>query len=62
MEEQRYKVGSATTFDVLRVQDDLAEAESLASTARAAVLISDLRYQLAAGRVREHLGVAAEAP
>jgi outer membrane protein len=62
VEEQRYKVGSATTFDVLRVQDDLAEAESLASTARAAVLISDLRYQLAAGRVREHLGVAAEAP
>lgn len=62
VEEQRYKVGSATTFDVLRVQDDLAEAESLASTARAAVLISDLRYQLAAGRVLEHLGVAAEAP
>jgi len=60
IEEQRYKVGSATTFDVLRVQDDLAEAESLAASARAAVLVSDVRYQLAAGRVLEHLGVKVE--
>jgi outer membrane protein len=60
VEEQRYRVGSSTTFDVLRVQDDLAEAESAAITAQAAVLLSDVRYGLATGHLLAQLGVRVE--
>ncbi|MFO0722421.1 MAG: TolC family protein [Myxococcota bacterium] len=62
LEAQRYQVGSASTFDVLRVQDDLAEAEVLAARARASVMATDLRFALATGRVLEHLGVSETAP
>lgn len=57
VEEQRYRIGSATTFDVLRVQDDLAEAEVLTLAAHTAVLLSDVRYNLATGRLLAYLGL-----
>lgn len=57
LEDKKWKSGSASTFDVLRIQDALTETELSVVEAQAAVAISDIRLHLAQGNVAEWLPI-----
>lgn len=57
LEDKKWKSGSASTFDVLRIQDALTETELSVVEAQAAVVISDVRLHLAQGDAAQWLPV-----
>lgn len=57
LEDKKWKSGSASTFDVLRIQDALTETELSVVEAQAAVAISDIRLHLAQGDAAQWLPV-----
>jgi outer membrane protein len=54
-EEKRFRLGASTAFDVLRIQQEVADAQRLEAKARTEAAETDLLLALAYGRALKHL-------